>query len=87
MKITVFTSNQNRHNYLINSLSKICEELFVVQECKTVFPGIIPGHYPANNTMKKYFQNVVTAELNLFGNSFVNKYNLDPYSLLLFALN
>ena len=75
MKITVFTSNQNRHNYLINSLSKICEELFVVQECKTVFPGIIPGHYPANNTMRKYFQNVVTAELNLFGNSFVNKYN------------
>jgi len=75
MKITVFTSNQNRHNYLINSLSKICEELFVVQECKTIFPGIIPGHYSANNTMKKYFQNVVTAELNLFGNSFVNKYN------------
>ena len=75
MKITVFTSNQNRHNYLINSLSKICEELFVVQESKTIFPGIISGHYSANNTMKKYFQNVVTAELNLFGNSFVNKYN------------
>jgi methionyl-tRNA formyltransferase len=75
MKITVFTSNQNRHNYLINSLSKICEELFVIQESKTIFPGIISGHYSANNNMKKYFQNVVAAELNLFGNSFVNKYN------------
>ena len=75
MKITLFTSNQNRHNYLINSLSKICKELFVVQECKTIFPGIVPGHYPATNTMKKYFQKVISAELNLFGNSFVNKFN------------
>ena len=75
MKITLFTSNQNRHNYLINSLSRICKELFVVQECKTIFPGIVPGHYPATNTMKKYFQKVISAELNLFGNSFVNKFN------------
>ena len=75
MKITVFTSNQNRHNYLINSLSKISDELFIVQECRTIFPGIIPGHYPANNTMKEYFQNVINAELDLFGNSFVNKFN------------
>ncbi len=75
MKITVFTSNQNRHNFLINSLSKICEELFVVQECKTIFPGIIPDHYPANETMKEYFKNVINAETNLFGNSYVNKFN------------
>lgn len=46
-----------------------------MQECKTIFPGIVPGHYPATNTMKKYFQNVISAELNLFGNSFVNKFN------------
>ena len=71
MKITLFTSNQNRHNYLINSLSKISKELFVVQECKTIFPGIVKGQYPANNTMEKYFQNVSNAELDLFGNSFI----------------
>jgi len=75
MKITLFTSNQSRHNYLINSLSKICKELFVVQECKTIFPGTIPGHYPATDIMKKYFQNVISAELNLFGNSFINRFN------------
>ena len=75
MKITLFTSNQNRHNYLINSLSKICKELFVVQERITIFSGIVPSHYPATNTMKKYFQNVISAELNLFGNSFANKFN------------
>ena len=56
MKITLFTSNQNRHNYLINLLSGICNELWVVQECGTIFPGIVPGHYPSSETMKKYFE-------------------------------
>ena len=55
MKITVFTSNQYRHNYLINLLSEISEELFVVQECRTIFPGVVPGHYSASLIMEKYF--------------------------------
>ena len=54
MKITLFTANQNRHNYLVNLLSNNCDELFVVQENRTIFPGIVPGHYPATKTMKKY---------------------------------
>ena len=41
MKITLFTSNKNRHNYLINLLSEVSDELFVIQECGTIFPGII----------------------------------------------
>ncbi len=72
MKITLFTSNKNRHNYLINLLSTISDELFVVQECGTIFPGIIPGHYPASPIMKKYFENVNVAQSKLFGNSYVN---------------
>tara|TARA_B100000029_G_scaffold480806_1_gene529202 strand:- start:4256 stop:5044 length:789 start_codon:yes stop_codon:yes gene_type:complete len=75
MKITVFTSNQCRHNYLINLLSEISEELFVVQECRTIFPGIVPGHYSASLIMEKYFQNVIKAELELFGQAYVNKFN------------
>ena len=75
MKITLFTSNKNRHNYLINLLSEICDQLFVVQECDTIFPGIIPGHYNASPIMKKYFENVNNAQLKLFGNSYVNKNN------------
>ena len=75
MKITLFTSNKNRHNYLINLFSNICDELFVVQECGTIFPGIIPGHYPASETMKKYFENVNAAQNKLFGNSYVNSFN------------
>ena len=75
MKITLFTSNKNRHNYLINLFSNICDELFVVQECSTIFPGIIRGHYPASDTVKKYFENVNAAQNKLFGNSYVNNFN------------
>ena len=42
MKITIFTSNLNRHNYLINLMSEICEELYVIQENNTIFPGMVP---------------------------------------------
>ena len=72
MKITLFTSNKNRHNYLINLLSTISDELFVIQECGTIFPGVIPGHYQASPIMKKYFENVNNAQSKLFGNSYVN---------------
>jgi hypothetical protein len=72
MKITLFTSNKNRHNYLINLLSEVSDELYVIQECGTIFPGIIPGHYQASPIMKKYFENVNNAQFQLFGNSYVN---------------
>ena len=42
MKISLFTSNKSRHNYLINLLADIAEELYVVQETNTIFPGIVP---------------------------------------------
>ena len=72
MKITLFTSNKNRHNYLINLFSEFCDELFVVQESGTIFPGIIPGHYQVSETMKIYFEKVNNAEIQLFGNSYIN---------------
>ena len=75
MKITLFTANQNRHNYLVNLLSNNCDELFVVQENRTIFPGIVPGHYPATKTMKEYFKNVVNAQSKIFGNSHINGKN------------
>ena len=75
MKITLFTANQNRHNYLVNLLSNNCDELFVIQENRTIFPGIVPGHYPASEIMKKYFKNVVNAQSKIFGNSHINSKN------------
>ena len=75
MKITLFTANQNRHNYLVNLLSNNCDELFVVQENRTIFPGIVSGHYPASEIMKKYFKNVINAQSKIFGNSYINSKN------------
>ena len=75
MKITVFTINQSRHNYLVNLLSNNCDELLVVQEYRTIFPGIVPGYYPATETMKKYFKNVVNAQSKNYGNSHINGKN------------
>ena len=72
MKITLFTSNKSRHNYLINLLSDVSEELHVIQECDTIFSGIVPGHYKVSPIMKKYFENVDDAQSLLFGNSYVN---------------
>ena len=89
MKITLFTSNKNRHNYLINLLSEVSDELFVVQECGTIFPGIIPGHYQVSQIMKKYFENVNNAQYQLFGNSYVNnkKKNIKILSMVSGDLN
>ena len=75
MKITLFTANQNRHNYLVNLLSNNCDELFVVQENRTIFPGIVPGYYFASKIMEKYFKNVFNAQSKIFGNSHINGNN------------
>jgi len=81
MKITLFTSNQSRHNYLINQLSKISSELFVVQECDTRFPGLAPGHYPSSKVYEDYFRNVLKAEKKLFGNNFISSQDISLMSL------
>lgn len=73
MKITLFTSNKSRHNYFINLLSNISEELFVVQECGTILS--VPENYQASSIMKKYFEKVVNAQFKLFGNSYIDVKN------------
>ncbi len=75
MKITLFTSNKNRHNYLINLLSNYCEELFVIQENNTIFPGKSEGTYKISKLVEKYFKKVNEAQIKIFGNSYVNSEN------------
>ena len=89
MKITLFTSNKNRHNYFINLLSEVTNELFVIQECDTIFPGIIPNKYEVSSIMKKYFENVNKAQIQLFGSTYVNnnKKNVKMLSMLSGDLN
>ena len=72
MKITLFTSNNKRHNFFINLLSGISDEFYVIQECSTIFLGIITGHYQLSSIIKKYFENVDNVQSQIFGNSYVN---------------
>jgi methionyl-tRNA formyltransferase len=75
MKVTLFTSNNHRHNYLINLLSNICDELWVVQECKTLFAGKNDEKYENRNIIEKYFIKVLEAQNKIFKKEFVNKNN------------
>ena len=68
MKVTLFTANQSRHYYLANLLSSAVTELNIIQENKTILPGVIPGNYPNTDIMKEYFSKVMNAQKKLFGN-------------------
>ena len=74
MNITVFTSNQPRHTSLINSLSKIADKVFAIQECNTLFPD-------HTGTMKEYFTHVTNAEKTIFGNPQFSPSNVQTISI------
>lgn len=74
MKITLFTSNKNRHNYLINLLSTICKEIYVIQECRTVFPSTFLEK-ETSKVFKEYFKKVDIAQQKFFGNSYINNFD------------
>tara|TARA_B100001057_G_scaffold334374_1_gene334966 strand:+ start:2875 stop:3666 length:792 start_codon:yes stop_codon:yes gene_type:complete len=73
MKITLFTSNKIRHNYLINLMSEVSDQLFVIQECDTDLQGVENKIHQTPQILKKYFDYVNNAQLQLFSNpSFTN---------------
>jgi methionyl-tRNA formyltransferase len=76
MKITLFTANSRRHNYFINLLATISDELFVVQESRTIFPGLVKSERVSSKTMDNYFQKVSSAEQKIFGNNYINSKNV-----------
>lgn len=67
MKITIFTGNQPRHISLIESMSKIAEKVYAIQECATVFPGKVDDFFRKSDMMQKYFSKVIEAEKEIFG--------------------
>ena len=75
MKVTLFTSNNHRHNYLINLLSNFCDELWVIQECTTLFTGKNDEKCQDKNIIEKYFIKVLEAQNKIFKKEFVNKNN------------
>ena len=85
MKVTLFTSNNHRHNYLINLLSYICDELWVVQECKALFTGKNDDKHQNKNINEKYFIKVLEAQNTIFKKEFVNKNNKNIKTLPILA--
>ena len=85
MKITILTSNQNRHNYFINELSKICDHLYIIQECRSIFPGHYKDIYNKSKEIEDYFFKVLEAENIIFKNSEINfsKKNITLLPMLL----
>lgn len=74
MKITLFTSNQPRHLHLAKSLSLIADEVYLVSEVNTVFPGLVNDFFKKSEIMQSYFENVINAEKKVFGDiSFLPK--------------
>ena len=71
MNITLITSDQIRHNYLVNLLSNIATKLNVIQEKKTFFSN----KDKISNLMKNYFLKVEDAQKKVFGNTYVDKKN------------
>ena len=72
MKITVFTSNHTRHNYLCNQLSEIADEIFIIQEVETLEVGKKLSEYKRkSNYLFNHFKNIYKAEKKFFKESFL----------------
>ncbi len=72
MRITLFTSNNKRHNYLINLLSEVCEELWVIRESKRIIKTNKDSNI-SNFLLSEYFTNVLKAENKIFDESIFSK--------------
>ncbi len=68
MRVTVFTSNQPRHLALVKKLAEISEHTYAILECNTIFPGLVPDFFKKSAVMRGYFENVIAAEKEFFGN-------------------
>ena len=72
MKITLFTSNNYRHNYLINTLLTVCDELFVIQECKNNFQEKNNEKFKVPKIYQKYSNKVSEAQDKVFQKELIN---------------
>ena len=89
MKVTLFTSNNRRHNYFVNLLSTICDELWVVQEHKNLsIEKNFSGTSESENIIT-YFEYVKEAEKKIFEKEYLNNNikNIKTLSILYGELN
>ena len=78
MNITVFTSNQARHLSLLRDLAKVCNKVYAIIEVNTVFPGDNDDFFKKSAIMKRYFNNVIRAESDFFGDNLFLNENVIP---------
>jgi methionyl-tRNA formyltransferase len=81
MKVTLFTSENLRHNYLINLLSHFCDELWVVQECKNIYPKKKNQKVQISDVIKTYFNKVIEAQNKIFKKRYEYKDNINIKTL------
>ena len=62
MKITLLTSDKERHNYFINLLTKNCDKLYVVQEVSKKMKNKVPDNYINSKILENYFDKVNIAQ-------------------------
>ena len=67
MKITLFSSNQPRHQHLARTLSQVADTVFHISEVTTVFPGKVDDFFKRSAVMQTYFSHVMAAETKIFG--------------------
>ena len=82
MKITIFTSNSIRHNYLCSFLSKYASELFIIQEVDTRFIGLKEGEYQKSKIVHNYFNKVEKAQKSLFPQNYISIKNKKKVSIM-----
>ena len=66
MKITLLTSDKERHNYFINLLTKNCDKLYVVQEVSKKTNNKVPDNYINSKILENYFDKVNIAQKNIW---------------------
>jgi folate-dependent phosphoribosylglycinamide formyltransferase PurN len=55
-------------------MAKIADEVYAIQECTTVFPGLVKDFFDNSPVMQEYFTHVNQSENNIFGSiGFVEK--------------
>ncbi len=83
MKITLLTSDKERHNYFINLLTKNCDKLYVVQEVSKKTNNKVPDNYINSKILENYFDKVNIAQKKIFGInnlSILNKKNVKIFN-------
>lgn len=68
MKVTLFTSSDIRHNYLISVISQSCDKLFVIQETSLNSKYDLQKQSSNSHEIQDYFEKVYDAQVKIFGN-------------------